>query len=154
MPKTEAPKIEVAKFEGVTPVLPVQSLSASIDYYVGTLGFKLNWQEGSGFSSVSRDRCNLFLCEGDQGHAGTWVWIGVEDAEALFEEYRAKGARVRHPPTNYPWALEMQVEDLDGNVLRMGSEPKPEQACGEWLDMRGDRWLPSPDGEWVRAESE
>jgi hypothetical protein len=28
------------------------------------------------------------------------------------------------PPTNFPWALEMQVKDPDGNVLRIGSEPK------------------------------
>ncbi|MBV9677474.1 MAG: VOC family protein, partial [Acidobacteriaceae bacterium] len=136
-----------------TPVFPVRNLSASVNYYVGALGFKLDWQvETSGFASVSRDRCGIFLCEGDQGHFGTWVWIGVEDVEALWAEYQAKGARVRHPPTNYHWAFEMQVEDLDGNVLRMGSEPKSEQTCGEWLDMRGDRWLPTLDGEWVRAE--
>jgi hypothetical protein len=29
-------------------------------------------------------------------------------------------------PTKYPWALEMQLEDPDGNVLRIGSERKPE----------------------------
>ena len=148
-------KAEAVRFEGTTPILSVRSLSASIDYYVHILGFKLDWQvETSGFASVSRNRCGIFLCEGDQGHFGTWVWIGVEDAEALFEEYRVMGARVRHPPTNYLWAYEMQVEDLDGNILRLGSEPKPEQPCGEWLDMRGDRWLPSSDGGWVRAGSD
>ena len=51
-------------------------------------------------------------------------FVGVEDVEALFEEYTGKGARIRHPPTNYPWAYEMQVEDPDGHVLRFGSEPK------------------------------
>lgn len=33
----------------------------------------------------------------------------------------------------------MQVEDLDGNVLRLGSEPKENQPTGEWLDMDGRR---------------
>ena len=28
------------------------------------------------------------------------------------------------PPTTFPWALEMQIEDPDGNVLRIGSDPK------------------------------
>ena len=37
--------------------------------------------------------------------------FGVTDTGALFEEYIAKGARVRHPPTNYQWAFEMQIED-------------------------------------------
>ncbi len=137
-------------FEGITPILRVRSLSSSIDYYVQVLGFKLDWQL-SGFASVSRDRCGIFLCEGDQGHPGAWAYVGVQDAEALFREYRAKGAKVRHPPTNYPWAFEMQIEDLDGHVLRLGSEPKPEQACGEWLDMRGNCWVPAPNGGWMRT---
>ncbi len=46
---------------------------------------------GSGnFASVSRGRCCLFLCEGDQGSFGTWIWIGVEDVEALLDEYRTR----------------------------------------------------------------
>jgi hypothetical protein len=35
----------------------------------------------------------------------------------------------------------MQVEDLDVNILRLGSDPKPDQPTGEWLDMYGNRWL-------------
>ncbi|MGC2504675.1 MAG: glyoxalase superfamily protein [Silvibacterium sp.] len=137
------------KFEGVNPILRVQSVDASIDYYVHRLGFKIDWQT-PGFVSVSRDRCHLFLSEGDQGHLGSWIWIGVEDAAALFGEYQASGAKVRHPPTNYSWAYEMQVEDLDGNVLRLGSDRIEDQPAGEWLDMHGQRWLPT-DGGWSRA---
>ncbi|MGA9529566.1 MAG: hypothetical protein WBS24_15730 [Terriglobales bacterium] len=70
----------------------------------------------------------------------------------MLEEYRRTGAKIRHPPTNYPWACEMQVEDLDGNVLRMGSDNKKDQPTGEWLDMQGQRWLPQPQGGWKRAE--
>jgi catechol 2,3-dioxygenase-like lactoylglutathione lyase family enzyme len=137
-------------FEGVTPILRVLNLSASIDYYVHKLGFKIDWQSPI-FASVSRGRCHIFLSQGDQGHPGSWVWIGVEDAEALFHEYQASGARLRHPPTNYQWAYEMQVEDLDGNILRLGSDSKSNQPIGEWLDMDGDRWTQSSDGEWKRA---
>jgi hypothetical protein len=86
-------------------------------------------------------RCGLFLCQGDQGHAGAWVWIDGTDVDALYEEYKASGAKIRHPPTNYSWALEMQVEDLDGNVLRLGSDPRAGEPDGEWLDMYGHRWL-------------
>jgi len=94
---------------------------------------------------VSRDKCHLFLSQGDQGHVGSWVWIGVEDATALFEEYQRTGAKIRHPPTNYQWAYEMQVEDIDGNVLRLGSEPKENESFGEWLDMNGKNWPPMTD---------
>jgi hypothetical protein len=44
----------------------------------------------------------------------------------------------------------MQVEDPDGNVLRMGSEPIDGQPIGEWLDMDGVSWIPQPDGSWKR----
>jgi hypothetical protein len=120
-----------------------------MEYYVHQLGFKVDFQT-PGFVSVSRGKCRLFLCEGDQGNFGSWVWCGVEDAEAVLEEYSASGAKVRHPPTNYSWAYEMQVEDLDGNVLRLGSDCKQGEPIGEWLDMRGVQW--KFDGrEWVRV---
>lgn len=151
MSETESSNKTPVRFDGVTPILVVRDFAASLDYYVKVLGFKLEWG-GGGFGSVSRDRCHIFLSQGDQGNPGAWIWVGVEDVDALFEEYRAKGAKVRHPPTNYEWACEMQVEDLDGNVLRMGSEPKEGEPIGEWLDMRGDAWVKSPDGGSMRVK--
>jgi catechol 2,3-dioxygenase-like lactoylglutathione lyase family enzyme len=138
-------------FEGTTPILRVRNLALSLSYYVDVLGFRVDWQSAQ-VASVSRGRCNLFLCEGDQGHPGVWVWIGVSDAYALFEELTAKGAHIRHPPTNYPWAFEMQVQDPDGNILRLGSEPSENEPVGEWLDMAGRRWIPVPGGGWTRAD--
>ncbi len=138
-------------FEGTTPILRVQSVEASILYYVQQLGFRLNWQTPY-FAGVSRDRCTIFLSQGDQGHTGGWVWVGVSDADALLEEYRRSGAKIRHLPTNYSWAYEMQVEDPDGNILRCGSEPKENAPVGEWLDMNGVRWLMTADGGWKRAD--
>jgi catechol 2,3-dioxygenase-like lactoylglutathione lyase family enzyme len=147
---TAGPKTAGVEFEGVTPILRVRELVASVRYYVDVLGFSVDWQEPGVIASVSRGRCGIFLCEGDQGHAGGWIWAGVEDAGRLFEEYQKSGARIRHPPTNYAWAYEMQVEDPDGNVLRLGSEPREDEPVGEWLDMNGDRWAPDPEGGWTR----
>lgn len=134
---SEHPSVE---FENVSPILRVGNLSASLDYYTKVLGFKTDWRFADFIAAVSRGRCCIFLCQGDQGNPGSWVWIGVGDAEALHQELKARGAKVRHPPTNYKWALEMQIEDLDGNVLRMGSEPKEGQPYGPWLDMYGRVW--------------
>jgi catechol 2,3-dioxygenase-like lactoylglutathione lyase family enzyme len=148
MSPTETPA--AVGFEGVTPILRVQDVDASIDYYVHKLGFKLDWR-GPYFASVSRGRCHIFLSHGDQGHPGTWIWIGVEDAELLHAEYQSSGAKIRHRPTNYEWAYEMQVEDPDGNILRMGSDQKSDHPIGEWLDMQGNRWTPAPDGGWKKV---
>ena len=79
------------------------------------------------FGGVSRDNYSIMLCEDGQGHPGTWLWMGVEDADEFYEEYKASGAIIRDEPTNYPWAYELRVEDLDGHVLRIGSAPKEDE---------------------------
>lgn len=146
MSRVDSGKDASVAFEGVCPILRVKRARESIDYYVRILGFKIDWQypepESPFIASVSRGPCHIFLSEGDQGNPGSWVWIGVQDADALFAEYALTGATIRQPPTTHPWACEMQVEDLDGNVLRMGSEPKQDEPEGEWLDMYGKRWPP------------
>ena len=99
-------------------------MQASLRFYVGVLSFENASWGNEAFTSVRRDGAALYLCQGGQGRGGTWVWIGVEDVEQLHEELKSRGVTIRLPPTNYPWALEMQIEDPDGNVLRLGSDPK------------------------------
>jgi hypothetical protein len=98
------------------------------------LGFRnADWGDDH-FTCVSRDRAAIYLCRGGQGQPGTWVWVGVEDVGALYEEYQASGARIRHAPRNHPWAYEMKVEDPDGHVLRFGSEPRADVPFDAWAD--------------------
>ena len=117
----------MAMIENVTPILRVEDIEVSRRYYIQTLGFSLNWDAGK-MISVSRDGKSIMLCEGAQGQPGVWLWIGVEDADAFFAEFSAKGANIRSPRQNFSWAYEFQVEDPDGHVLRIGSGPKPEPA--------------------------
>jgi uncharacterized glyoxalase superfamily protein PhnB len=119
----QAPEVEC-----IVPILRVHSLKDSLGYYVDVLGFQAEWggEEGSTMASVGRDGRSLMLCEGAQGQPGTWVWIGVEDIRPLYDRLSRRGARIRQAPERRPWAYEMQVEDLDGHVLRFGSEPLPE----------------------------
>jgi predicted enzyme related to lactoylglutathione lyase len=119
------------KFENSQPILKVADMAVSVRYYVDVLGFKNADWGNTHFTSVNRDLAGIYLCQGGQGHAGTWVWIGVEDVEVLYHEYQACGARIRHPPENYPWAYEMKVEDPDGHVLRFGSEPRSDMPFAE-----------------------
>jgi catechol 2,3-dioxygenase-like lactoylglutathione lyase family enzyme len=141
------------RFEGVTPILRVADFEASVAYYRDVLGFELDWRDGQ-FGQVRRGDAALMLSQGRQGHAGTWVWIGVSDADALHEELRARGARIRHEPSNYPWhSRELHVYDLDGHVLRLASEWKAGEGLGEWLDEEGVRWQAREDGGWDRVEA-
>jgi uncharacterized glyoxalase superfamily protein PhnB len=139
------------EFGSITPILRVADLESSLEYYVRALGFAVDWRDGS-VASVRRGKASLMLCEGDQGQSGTWMWLAVSDADAVYEELRSRGASIRHPPTNYPWgSRELHISDPDGHVLRLGSDTLPGEPYGEWLDAEGARWIPDARG-WRRAE--
>ena len=129
MATTERASAAKSRFEGAAPILSVRDIGQSIRYYEAALGFtRAAWvRDDSTFAFVSRDRAGIYLCEGGQGQPGTWAWIGVEDVETLHGEYQASGARILHGPANYPWAMEIRVTDLDGHVMRFGSDSKPDR---------------------------
>jgi uncharacterized glyoxalase superfamily protein PhnB len=114
------------RFQSAVPILNVRNVSASIVYYLDKLGFEKEWEWGSPptFASVRRDEVRIFLCQDAQGAPGTWISIFIHDVDALYADYRRSGAIIRQPPTNFPWGVrEMNVEDLDGHRLRLGSDP-------------------------------
>jgi len=111
-------------FENSAPILRVDNLRNSVNFYAHSLGFQVATWGNADFTQVSRDGASIYLCQGSQGRGGAWIWVGVEDVSQLFLELRSRHVPILLPPTNYPWALEMRVEDPDGNVLRFGSEPK------------------------------
>jgi catechol 2,3-dioxygenase-like lactoylglutathione lyase family enzyme len=118
------------RFEHANPIFRVADMTTSVHYYVDVLGFR-NAEWGSDdFTMVTRDSASIYLCRGAQGNPGTWAWVGVEDAAALYKEYVTSGAKIRQGPWNHPWALEIHVEDPDGHVLRFGSEPLMDQPAG------------------------
>jgi len=120
------------KVECTIPILPVADLAASVAFYRNTLGFKLAWGDVQADSvcSVLRDGCPIMLMKQAAPVSPTWVWIGLED-ESLFDDYPAKGARVVQEPRNRPWAYEMKIADLDGNVLWLGTEPRADEPFWE-----------------------
>ncbi|MCY4095060.1 MAG: bleomycin resistance family protein [Gammaproteobacteria bacterium] len=109
--------------EMIDPILCVSDLMRSITYYTEVLGFEAaDWNTGD-FTSVALAGNGIYLAQNAQGQPGTWIWVGVGNVRAVYELYQPRGAIIRMPPTKYPWALELQVEDPDGNVLRFGSDP-------------------------------
>jgi catechol 2,3-dioxygenase-like lactoylglutathione lyase family enzyme len=112
-------------FERSTPILRVEDMTRALRFYVDILGFrKADWSFPD-FALVSRDNADIYLCLGNQGAGKAWVWLGVEDSAQLYEDLKDR-ITIRMTPTNFPWALEVHIEDPDGNVLRLGSEPRTE----------------------------
>jgi predicted lactoylglutathione lyase len=110
--------------ECTIPVLPVRDVARSIDFYTQTLGFTVDWiGEAKLAASVSRDGCCIMLLQRPAGTQPAWVWIGLH-SDSLFDGFRAQGVKVHQEPRNEAWAYEMKFEDLDGNILWLGTEPK------------------------------
>lgn len=115
------------QLERCVPTLRVQNAEAACRYFCEQLGFQKDWEHRfeAGlplYVSVSRDGVGLHLSEhsGD-GPPRVRVYIYVRDPEALFEELKARGARVTREPERQPYGtLEFSVEDLDGNGIHFG----------------------------------
>jgi catechol 2,3-dioxygenase-like lactoylglutathione lyase family enzyme len=139
-------------FGSPVPVFRVKDVDASIAYYKDALGFELRWRAGAAFACVAREKCSIFLTSDNQSQPRMWIWIGVRDVRALHGKYVASGAKIRNPPNNFEWALEMQVEDLDGNVLRIGSDPEKEKPLGVWRDADGVGWRHLGNSKYERVD--
>lgn len=125
---------------GMRPVLCVDNVSQSIDYYVNKIGFRRGfaWDDTKqkfleadekgdiGFASVfySGD-IQLMLCQQGQGQPGMWIHLDVDSVanlDALHAHWIASGVNIVEPPSIRPWGMyEMRIEDLDGHTFRVSS---------------------------------
>jgi predicted enzyme related to lactoylglutathione lyase len=97
----EQMKAARTRFEHANPILSVADMRRSLRYYLNVLGFTNAEWGGDDFTCVTRDGASIYLCQGNQGHSGTWVWLGVDDVEALNEEYKESGAMILQPRWPY-----------------------------------------------------
>ncbi|HAA76593.1 TPA: hypothetical protein DCE37_15885 [Candidatus Latescibacteria bacterium] len=98
--------------ESISPILSVADMQRSLEYYVDLLGFE-NAEWGSDtFTGVSRDGCSILLRQDN------------DPARAVHDGLKPKGVKIVMGPTDKGYALEITIQDPDGNVLRIGSEPE------------------------------
>jgi predicted lactoylglutathione lyase len=112
------------RMENIVPVLCVKDMAASRAFYIGIMGFtEAEWGDDN-FTAINRDNTGIYLCKNGQGQPGTWLWMGFDgNIHQLYEILKEKGVRIRMQPTNFSYAMEMQIEDPDGHVLRLGTDP-------------------------------
>lgn len=109
------------ELEQLIPVLSVNDLQESIDFYVEHLGFHLEWRV-EGICSIVREHRHVMLTILEQNGA-TVLWIGVDDILPIYEHLIAKGVTCVVPPQQMSYAHDMRFLDPSGNVLWFGSEP-------------------------------
>ena len=112
-------------FSKTTPILRMLDETAARAFYVGYLGFHIDWEHRfeAGFPlymQVSRDGCVLHLSEhhGDCSPGGA-VRIAAGDLDGLHARLAASDYRYARPGIEHtPWGTrEMRVTDPFGNRL-------------------------------------
>jgi catechol 2,3-dioxygenase-like lactoylglutathione lyase family enzyme len=116
------------RIENIVPILLVKDMAVSRSFYKDILGFsEADWGSDN-FTNISRDNSGIYLSKGEGRIPGTLIWIGFDgDIFALYNQLTSRGVTIKQPPVNYSWALEMEVEDPDGHILRFGTEPNPNE---------------------------
>ena len=122
------------QFLAVSPVLLVADVIKAAEYYGGALGFEIPrmWGEPPHFCIPIRDGRAVMLNQVRPGDSfrpnadynGRYdVYFDVDDADALFGEFRARGADVVCEPEDMPYGMrEFSVRDPDGHLLAFGHE--------------------------------
>jgi uncharacterized glyoxalase superfamily protein PhnB len=111
------------KIESVIPVLYSDDVPRSLAYYTQVLGFEeqWTWDDVPTFGGVLVGNTTIFFCKGNQGHAGTWLCLNVDNVDEYYAAIKEKGAVILSPPEDKPWFMrEMLVKDPDGHILRVG----------------------------------
>lgn len=118
----------MTRFPPACPEIPVADLAAALAYYRDRLGFAIDWSDESlGLAGLSQGAARLFMAAGGyRAHLGSGgpavVWLNLDsrdEIDALYERWRAAGAKIASPPAAKPYRLyEFLARDPDGNVLR------------------------------------
>ena len=116
-------------FPKAIPEIPVSDVEKAARYYADVLGFRLDWgDDEGGIGGISQGECRMFLTNArfreEYANAGPVViWLNLDskqEVDALYERWRAAGARILAEPEDKPWHLrEFRVGDADGNQLRV-----------------------------------
>ena len=119
------------KITSTAPVLLVEDVSLAVAYYCVILGFKLEFTQNEWYMGVFRDGVHVHLAaaNGAPLHSNKVAWTDkiqpadvnffVNDVDALYREFKEKGATVGRQPADQAYGVrDFQVTDLNGYALR------------------------------------
>ncbi len=123
-----------AVLQKVAPVILVRDLVASVAYWRDKVGFEARelYGEPPNFAMPTRDGVTLMLAQPPKGTVlppPHWqvidktneVYIWVDDARALYDELRERGATIDFTLYDTPWGTrEFGIQDLDDHDIAFG----------------------------------
>jgi len=104
----------------VIPVLGYMDVGEAVDWLCETFGFTERWRAGNHRAQVAVGDGAVVVTErGDDeapSSADHSVMVRVDDVNAHHDRARESGARILHPPTDYPYGeRQYTAEDLGGH---------------------------------------
>ena len=123
-----------AKPKGIAPHFLVADVVRAAEYYRDSLGFEIGayFQHPPVFVIVQRDGIAIQLARMEEGRGGSnrnWkgdafdAYIWVENADRLHREFAAMNAAILAAPRLKEYGMkEMDVQDVDGYVIRFGED--------------------------------
>jgi catechol 2,3-dioxygenase-like lactoylglutathione lyase family enzyme len=112
---------------GAEPIFTVTDVPRAVAHYEA-LGFTTSHHD-AGYAFAHRDGLTIHLAGlvGQDHPGGGALYLHVDDADALAEEWRAAGIDVTEPQDFEYGKREGSQLDPDGNLLRFGSPSPPPQ---------------------------
>lgn len=116
----------------IAPLFFTMDIPATLTYYKEKLGFEClgTWQDPPVYAIVARDQHPIhFRCAAPPtGNPDKYqeelldAYVFVEDADALYSEYAARGVEFTRGLANMPWQTrEFVIKDCDGRLLAFGA---------------------------------
>jgi uncharacterized glyoxalase superfamily protein PhnB len=116
----------------IAPQFFSTDIPSTLAYYEAKLGFKClsTWQDPPEYAIVARDQHAIhFRCaEPPKANPDKYsdelldAYLQIEDADALYAEYAARGVEFTRKLGNTPWhSREFVVKDCDGRLLAFGA---------------------------------
>jgi catechol 2,3-dioxygenase-like lactoylglutathione lyase family enzyme len=117
----------------IAPQFFTTDIPSTLAYYKDKLGFECvgTWMDPPVYAIVARDRHAIhFRCAepptpNPDKYADELLdaYLFVEDADALYAEFAAKGVQFTRELGNTPWeSREFVVKDSDGRLLAFGAD--------------------------------
>jgi catechol 2,3-dioxygenase-like lactoylglutathione lyase family enzyme len=114
--------------------LPVTNPEASRDWYVGHLGFKVEFEvpERRTIALVDDADFTIFLYEAPGSLAGARpaFTLQVDDVDAKYAVLRAAGVAIVTPPQRNFWGYGAELDDPDGYRLMLWDETSMREKSG------------------------
>jgi catechol 2,3-dioxygenase-like lactoylglutathione lyase family enzyme len=105
--------------------IPVTTAARSRDWYIATLGLKVEFEVPERRTIALRDSegFTLFMQEAPSVSPNDCaLWFRVDDVDATFSEWSARGIAFTQGPRKSFWGNGVELADPDGYLVRLWDE--------------------------------